>query len=81
MILITDEQRQVLEEHGAPMPLLDAKTGKSYIVMPVSLSSRAPFLCNASIPGIDAIVDGEVPSEAVENLALLLKSMIERKER
>lgn len=56
MIFLTDEQRQVLQEDGAPMPLIDGDAGKCYMVMPVEFSSEGTVF-RARMPGFGAVAE------------------------
>ena len=78
MLFVTDEQRQILEEDGAPTPLLDADSGRCYIVMPVDFSNDGAGTFRASMPGMNAVAEADVPSDAAETLAVLLRTILER---
>lgn len=78
MIFVTDEQRQVLQEGGAPMPLIDGDDGKCYMVMPVEFSRNGEGLFRACMPGYGAVAEAEVPSDAAVTLALLVRKMLEQ---
>lgn len=76
MIFVTDEQRQILQEEGTPTPLLDGIAGKCYMVMPVQFASDEPGIFRVSVPGIGAVAEAELPTDAVETLAVLLRKML-----
>ncbi len=78
MIFVTDEQRQILQEDGVPMPLFDAYAGKCYMVMPVDFSTEGTGVFQARVPGMGALAEADVPSDAVEALAILLRKMLEQ---
>lgn len=78
MIFVTDEQRQILQEEGAPLLLLDGTAAKCYIVMPVNLSRAEAGIFHATMPGIGAVAEAEVPSDAAETLVVLLRTMLEQ---
>ena len=72
---VSDEQRQYLDLDGVPLPLIDAEGGRAYMVMPVDISADEPGTFRATMPGIDAVAEVEIPSDAVETLAVLLRKM------
>ena len=78
MIFLTDEQRQILQEDGAPLPLLDASAGRCYMVMPVDVFADEAGVFRASVPGMNAVAEAELPSDAAETLAVLLRTMLEQ---
>lgn len=59
------------------MPFIDADAGKCYMVMPVDFSADEAGVFRATMPGIDAVAEAEVPSDAAEALAVLLKAILE----
>lgn len=80
VIFVTDEQRQVLQEDGVPMPLIDGDAGKCYIVMPVAFSRESDGFFRARLPGFGAVAEAEVPSDAAAALAILVRKMVEQPE-
>ena len=80
VIFVTDEQRQILEGEGVPMPFIDGD-GKCYMVMPVDFSADETGVFRAVMPGMNAIAEAEVPSDAAFALAVLLRKMLEQEEQ
>jgi hypothetical protein len=78
VIFVTDEQRQILNEDGVPMPLIDGHSGKCYMVMPVEFSADKSGIFSAHMPGFGAIAEAEIPSDAVVSLAILMRKMLEQ---
>jgi hypothetical protein len=77
VIFATDEQRQILEQDGVPMPLIDGNAGKCYMVMPIEFSDIGTSIVRARMPGIAAVAEAEVPSDAAMTLAVLMRRMLE----
>jgi len=77
VIFVTDKQRHVLQEQGVPTPFIDGE-GKCYMVMPVDFDADASGIFRARMPGINAVAEAEVPSDAAETLAVLLRKMLEQ---
>lgn len=80
MLTVSDEQRQLLQDDGVPIPLIDAEAGKCYMVMPVDFSHDRTRFFRAQMRGIGAVAQAEVPSDAAMTLAMLLRKMLEQDE-
>lgn len=77
VIFVTDEQRQILQNEGVPTPFIDAEAGRCYLVMPIEFSADDYGIFRAQIPGISAVAEAKVPSDAAIALALLFRKMLE----
>jgi len=73
---LSDEQRQALSRDGTPLPLLDDKTGRPYLLVPVNLSPDPLGGVRAQIDGIEAIGGGDTPEDAVLALTVALQSLL-----
>ena len=62
------------------MPFIDGE-GKCYMVMPVRIFAYEPGTFRAIMPGMNAIAEAEVPSDAAFALAVLLGKMLEQDEQ
>ena len=78
VLTISDEQRQYLDLDGAPLPLIDADQGRGYMLMPVSFTRGSGGCVLARVPGIRAVGEGDLPTEALATLAVLIKEVLER---
>ena len=76
-VLIAD-QRQAIDQHGIPLPIIDELTGKTYILMSVEFIPD-PDLggITARIPGIAAYGEGETEQEASFALCEALRGYLE----
>ncbi len=75
MLTISDEQRQILDENGVLLPLLDEE-GKCYMVMPIKFTTDS-LLTQAYIPSIAAYGEGETREDAVLALQEALRNYTE----
>ena len=78
MLRVSDEQRQYLALDGAPLPLIDAKQGRGYMLMPVNFTRGRSGRVFARVPGIRAVGEADEPTEALSTLALLIKDVLDR---
>lgn len=75
MLTISDEQRQYLDLHGAPLPLLDEETGHAYLLLSVHLSAAPMGGVRAEGQDMDAIGEGDEPEDALWALAEAVKAL------
>lgn len=78
MLVVSDEQREILGVEGAPTPLIDDIAGKCYMVMPVEWSASEEGFFRAIMPGVGAVAEAEVPSDAAIALAVVLRKMLDQ---
>jgi len=76
VLTVSNEQRQILEQDGAPMPLVDGIAGKCYMVLPVEFSSAGSGVVRARIPGVRAVADADDPTDAAMTLAIVLGKLL-----
>ena len=73
-----DELRQYLDLDGPPLPLIDAEQGRCYMLMPVNFTPGPGGGVMARVPGIRAVGEGNVATEALATLAVLIKKVLDR---
>ena len=77
MLEISEEQRHFLELDGPPLPLIDAESGQGYVLMPVQFTRNPLGRIFARVPGIRAVGEANLPTEALATLALVIKDHLE----
>ena len=77
MLFVSDEQREFLDLDGAPLPFIDDKRGRCYMLMPVNFTRGPGGRVFARIPGIRAVGEADQPTEALATLAVLIKEKLE----
>jgi len=78
VLTVSDEQRHYLDLDGAPIPLIDAEQGRGYMLMPVNFTRNSDGSILARVPGIRAVGEADVPTDALATLAVLIKDNLER---
>ena len=76
--ILTDKQRQAIEEHGTPMAMVDGLTSGTYILLSVEVFSdpdQSGF--TARIPGIEAFGGGDTEQEASLALCEALRGYLD----
>ena len=59
MLFVSDEQREFLDLDGAPLPFIDDKRGRCYMLMPVNFTRSPGSGVYARVPGIRAVGEAE----------------------
>jgi hypothetical protein len=78
VLTLSDEQRHYLNLDGAPLPLTDPESGRSYMLMPVTFTHAPDGSIWARVPGIRAVGEADGETEALATLAILIKDTIDR---
>lgn len=76
--ILSDDQRQAIEQNGAPLPIIDDLTNSTYMLMSVectAASEQGGFI--ARIPGIAAYGEGETTQDASLALCEALRGYLE----
>jgi hypothetical protein len=73
VLSISRQQRHYLKLDGAPLPLIDRDEGKGYILMPVTFTRGSGGCVLARVPGIRAVGEANLPTDALATLAVLIK--------
>ena len=74
MVTLSDEQREEIAAYGTPLPIIEAEEGKAYILMPVKMDRTRSGVFRAVVPCMNAVGDGDVPSEAVFALCAAIEA-------
>ncbi len=72
---ITDEQREIIAEEGTPLPIADDKKGKAYVVLQVSFGRTEDKVFRAVAPGVNAVGEGDIPSDALFSLCAAIQML------
>ena len=78
VLTISKEQRRYLKLDGAPLPLIDAEVGHGYMLMPVTFSRGPGRTVLARVPGVRAVGEADLATEALATLAILIKENLHR---
>ncbi len=74
--LLSDEQRQAIEESGYPLALLDEETEDTYMLMNVDVDPDPLGGFSARIAGIEAYGSGDTVDEATIALQVSLGKVL-----
>jgi hypothetical protein len=77
VLTVSDEQRQAIEDSGAPLALLDAQSGRPFMLLAVELSPASIDGVRAEIKGIRAFGEGTSPDEALIALQEALRAILQ----
>lgn len=76
--LLSDDQRQAIEEDGTPLPVIDKLAGSTYILLSVQfIPDPLQGGFTAHIPGVAAYGGGETKQEASLALCEALRSYMD----
>jgi hypothetical protein len=70
---VSEEQRHAIHELGLPLPVMDRKVKRCFMLIRVEVLPDALGGFMASIPGIDAIGAGKTVEEAMLALGAVLQ--------
>lgn len=78
MLAMSDEQRQIVEREGTPVPIVDGLTRNTYVLLGVECISDPSQSCfTARIPSITAYGEGETAQAASLALCEALRGYLE----
>jgi hypothetical protein len=72
------EQRQAIAQEGTPLPVIDADSGRAYLLLSVQFTPGFDGSVIASVPGFGLFGDADTPDDAVAALAQAARMLCDR---
>jgi hypothetical protein len=75
VVTLSDEQREAIAQDGTPLPIIEADDGKAYIILRVNFARTEDSVFRAVAPGVNAVGDGDLPSDALFALCVAIRTL------